>query len=152
MSRTARLLAVFTLAAAAMVAAPTSVSAHASHGRLPFACDFAPTLDGVPCSEVDRAVGEAADEFGIDHARFRRMIACESHFRPAVDSNYPYVGLTQQGSEFWRRWVPRFNYVVAVDLGDRRPYASRYHPFDNARLAAYVISLNGYDEWECKGY
>ena len=129
-----------------------SAGAHAAHGRLPMACDFGPSQHGVSCHELNRAVAEAADEFRIDHARFRRMIACESHYNHMEDSNRPYVGLTQQGSEFWSRWAPRFNAAVAVDLGAGRPYASRYHPWDNARLAAYVISLNGYSEWECKGY
>lgn len=123
--------------------------ADAGHLGIPFACDHAPTLDGVPCSEIDRAVQEAANEFGIDHRKFRFTIECESGYEP--DAGGFYKGLTQQSLEFWNRWVPRFNRDVAVDIGAGRPYGSRSHPFDNARLAAYVISRepdkDDYDEW-----
>lgn len=141
MSRLARLIVVLSLACTAVVLAPTQAQAQS----IPFACDHAPNLDGIPCSEIDRAVAEAANEFGIDHRTFRVVIECESSYEP-VTGGY-YEGLTQQSAEFFNRWFPRFNAAVNPDLGDRRPYASRTHPFDNARLAAYVIHLNGYAEW-----
>lgn len=127
-------------------------TAQAGAYGLPFACEEAPSIDGVPCSEIDRAVGEAADEFHIDHAKFRRTIKCESSYNPVTGGFYE--GLAQESQEFWDRWVPRFNRDVAVDIGAGRPYGSRTHPFDNARLAAYVIRWyinnrggDGYQEW-----
>ena len=90
-------------------------------------------------------MSEAAVEFRIDEYEFRRVIECESWFIPTAGGYYK--GLTQQSSEFFNRWLPRFNRDVEPDLGAGRPHPSREHPWDNARLAAYVISLNGYDEW-----
>lgn len=129
----------------------TAPEATASTAGIPFACHHGPTLDGIPCSEIDRAVQEAANEFRIDHRKFRVTIECESDYYP--NAGRFYKGLTQQSQEFWDRWVPRFNRDVAVDIGAGRPYGSRTHPFDNARLAAYVIrwytdaGKDPYHEW-----
>lgn len=112
-----------------------------------------------PCEEIDRAVREAAAEFGIDEGRFRRSINCESHFID-VNTNGQYLGLTQQGNGFRARQVPAFDHdpAVTVDIGQGMPNYTGpttafepFNPFHNARLAARAISISGYREWSCKG-
>lgn len=127
--------------------APTACTQHPDHQA-----EFHP----IPCGEIDRAVTEAAREFGIDEAKFRRVTACESAFRPRVVGAGLYVGLLQESSEFFRRWQLRFDHdpAVAVDLGQGMPGytgpgtgAERGNPFHNARVAAYAIAHDGYSEW-----
>lgn len=110
-----------------------------------------------PCSEIDRAVHEAAVESGIDEARFRRSISCESHFID-VAQNGQFIGLSQLGRSFVPGYVRPFDDAHAVDLGQGMPgYAGTgtgfdtRNPFHNARLAAWVISWDGYGQWSCRG-
>lgn len=113
----------------------------------------------IPCSEIDRAVHEAAVEFHINEQNFREVVQCESKFNPyARRPGSQFRGLTQQGYDFERRHVPRFdNDPKHVDLGKGMPgYRgpttgySLFNPFHNARNAARVISIWGYAEWQCK--
>ncbi len=134
---------VVSLAFVLLAATAGSADARTEH-RSTDACDYAREWRDVPCTEVNRAITEAAREFHIDEARFRRMIRCESRFHPFVGARYR--GLTQQGPGFVAAVYPRFNAAVEPDvLGN--PLA----PFDNARTAAWVISREGYSQWECKG-
>lgn len=142
------------LAAAAM---HTTAAAHSSTS--PTACGQHPDhIDrmAAPCGEIDRAVSEAADEFGVDEARLRRVFACESHFVDVI-SNGQYVGLGQHGSWFRSTYPRRFDAANAVDLAHGTPHyrgPGTYDPrapFQNARLTAWVISFDGYSQWQCKG-
>lgn len=111
------------------------------------ACDYASSFRDIPCGEVNRAITEAAQEFRIDEGRFRRMIRCESKFNPFVGTKYK--GLTQANTHpggYWSTQVPRFNAAVNPDVT-----GNVLAPFDNARVAARVISQESYRQWSCKG-
>lgn len=101
----------------------------------------------IPCGEVNRAIREAAAEFSIDETRFRRLIRCESRFNPFVGRKYK--GLVQANSYtggFWSTQVPEFNRTLRAG---QPPVLGNIHaPFDNARVGARVISLEGYGQWD----
>ncbi len=157
MQITRRVLVALVVALAAIGAA--NVAAHPSHGTFPTACSMADAHRAAmvaPCAEIDRAVHEAAAEFGIDEARLRRAIVCESHFVDVV-TNGQYIGLGQHGSWFRSTYPRQFDEHVAVDLAAGTPTYSgpgTYDPrapFQNARLTAWVVSRGGYSQWSCKG-
>jgi hypothetical protein len=112
-----------------------------------FACGQHPDHQAamtVPCSEIDRAVGEAADEFGLDHRRFRLLARCESHFKNAAGRSH--VGVYQQAAKYWRGRVNDFNrrhphYPVGLDASN---------PFWNARVSADMIARGQARHWSCR--
>lgn len=141
-----------------------SPNANASEGSL-IACEQPASTQAqygnIPCTEIDRAIHEAAIEFKINETRFRLMIRCESRFRPSVkNKESSATGLTQQTIGFRSAQVPEFDHdpYIRVDLGkgmpDYRGPTTAFqvtNPFHNARLAAFVISEEGYGQWMCKG-
>ena len=78
-----RLLAVLAILVASATSIPPS---HAARTGPLDACAREWTRTGyyrdIPCSEVNRAINEAAAWWGIDEQRFRRVIRCESSFNP----------------------------------------------------------------------
>jgi hypothetical protein len=128
-------IALATLALAAFV--PSTAAAQS--GGLS-ACDYQSTYREIPCTEVDRAVTEAAAEFRVDEARLREIVRCESRFDPFAE-NGQYKGLFQQSSSYWAGRVADFNANVDPDVPGN--YTS---PFDNARVSARMLGLGG-DHW-----
>ena len=121
------------------VAALLPSTAAAGPGGLS-ACDYRGDFRGIPCTEVDRAIREAAAEFRVDENRLRRIVRCESKFDPFADSGR-YKGLFQHDRQYWPGRVAEFNARVSPDV------PGNYHsPFDNARLSARIIGL-GQDHW-----
>ena len=112
---------------------PSSSVGAAQTGGLS-ACDYQASYDGIPCEEVDRAIAEAAAEFGVDETKMRRTARCESTFDPYA-TNGQYRGLYQQAMSYWSERVGEFNASVDPDVpGDA------YHPFDNARVSAWMMA------------
>ncbi len=108
------------------------------------ACGHASMFHDIPCSEVDRAITEAAREFRLNEGKFRRVARCESGFNP-FNSPGSYFGLMQHSKSEWSGRVRAFNQGYDPDvLGN--PHA----PFDNARVAAWMIHNDGWGPWpEC---
>ncbi len=143
-----RLLAVLAILVASATSIPPS---HAARTGPLDACAPTWTRTGyygdISCSEVNRAINEAAAWWGIDEQRFRRVIRCESAFNPFANR----YGLVQLTDGFWHREAPRFNAAAG-------PIATvRASPFHNAYVAAWVIARDavrvrdGYAQWTCKG-
>ena len=119
--------------ALALAALVPSSSAAAQTGGLS-ACDYQADYNGIPCSEVDRAITEAAAEFGIDETQMRQTAKCVSTSNPYARSGQ-YMGLFQQASSYWGERVGEFNASVDPDVtGDA------YNPFDNARVSARMMA------------
>jgi len=103
-------------------------------------CDYSASFGNIPCSEVDRAITEAAAESRVDETRLRTIVRCESRFNPFAE-NGSYKGLFQQSSTYWDGRVADFNANVDPDVPGN--YSS---PFDNARVSARMIGL-GQEHW-----
>ena len=126
------------LALVALVPASSPTAAAQSGGLS--ACDYRASYGDIPCGEVDRAITEAAAEFGVDETRMRQTVRCESTFNPYATSGQ-YKGLFQQASSYWGERVGEFNANVDPDVpGDY------YNPFDNARVSARMMA-SGTDHW-----
>ena len=132
--------AIALVTALALGALVPSTSAGAAQTGGLSACDYQASYGGIPCGEVDRAITEAAAEFAVDETRLRQIVRCESTFDPYA-TNGQYKGLFQQASSYWGGRVSEFNANVDPDVpGDA------YHPFDNARVSARMLS-SGTDHW-----
>jgi hypothetical protein len=96
----------------------------------------------IPCSEVDRAISEAAREFSIDEQKFRKKIRCETGgtFNPFIGRYFK--GLTQQHPGYWGGRVLRFNMTQEPDV-----LGNVLSPFDNARVGAWMASTDGWWHW-----
>ena len=125
-------------AALLLLALVQSSGAAATPGGLS-ACDYQPRFRDIPCSEVDRALREAAAEFAVDETALRRVVRCESKFDPYAGRRYR--GLFQHDPGAWGQRVREFNAHVAPDV--RGVITS---PFDNTRVSARMIGL-GQDHW-----
>ncbi len=97
------------------------------------ACSTAPVFHDIPCSEVDRAIREAAREFNLDENKFRRVARCESGFNP-FNSPGSYFGLMQHLKTEWAGRATAFNQGY-----DPNVLGNPHSPFDNARVAAWMI-------------
>jgi hypothetical protein len=125
--------AIALVTALALGALVPSTSAGAQTGGLS-ACDYRSSYGDIPCSEVDRAITEAAAEFGVDETAMRRTAKCESTFDPYA-RNGQYGGLYQQASSYWGDRVGDFNANVDPDVS-----GGIYNPFDNARVSARMMT------------
>jgi hypothetical protein len=135
-----RAIALTTALGVAALLPSTASTAGAAPGGLS-ACDHRRDFRGIPCTEVDRAIREAAAEFRVDETRLRRIVRCESKFDPYADSGR-YKGLFQQDSRSWAGRVAEFNANVSPDV------PGNYHnPFDNARVSARMMGLDGGSHW-----
>jgi soluble lytic murein transglycosylase-like protein len=84
---------------------------------------------------VDHAIHLAAQAFGVDHAKMRRVARCESTLNPYA-RNGQYQGLFQTGPAFWR--ATPFTAFARTD------------PYANALAAAMVAAREGWGQWpEC---
>lgn len=105
---------------------------------------FRQGFNSIMCTEVDRALNEAAVEFKVDGNRIRRMATCESGLDPFAGRKYK--GLFQQSNVYWNGRVRAFNRDNDIDVT-----GNIYSPFDNARVTAYMISKFGYGAWPSCG-
>ena len=105
------------------------------------ACDYQANYRDIPCTEVDRAITEAAAEFAVDETRLRTIVRCESTFNPYADSGH-YKGLFQQAPEYWTKRVADFNRHRDPDVGGHI-----YHPFDNSRISARMLAAGMSSHW-----
>jgi hypothetical protein len=135
--RAASLIGSLVLAAALVPAA--RVEAETSGGLR--ACDYRSDYDGVPCSEVDRAISESAAEFRMDDVKLRKIVRCESKFDPRAESGQ-YKGLFQQVAKYWPKRVDDFNAHHDPDVGDEI-----YSPFDNSRVSARMLAAGMDEHW-----
>lgn len=103
-------------------------------------CGHTDYFQDIPCSEVDRAIRESAKEFSIDEGRFRRVALCESGFNPF--NSRSYWGLFQHSKTYWPGRVRNFNTNNNPDV-----LGNPESPFDNARIAAWMIRNGGWSPW-----
>jgi hypothetical protein len=136
LAKTTAALATAALLGAALVLVPSVADAHSTSGGYS-ACDHRAQYGDIPCSEVDRAITEAAAEFGVDEGVMRRIARCESRFDPFA-SNGPYQGLYQQSTQYWDGRVADFNAHVRPGVS-----GNIHHPFDNARVSARMMTQGG---------
>lgn len=124
---------------------PTPAQAHtvaqATQPNPLSACSTSATFNDIPCSEVDRALTEAAREFRLDEAKFRRVARCESGFNP-FNSTRSYYGVFQHLKSEWAGRVRAFNQGYNPDV-----LGNPHSPFDNARIAAWMINNTGWGAW-----
>lgn len=108
------------------------------------ACGHASSFGDIPCTEVDRAITEAAKEFNLDGDKFRRVARCESGFNP-FNSSRSYYGLFQHLKTEWTGRAEAFNRGYNPNV-----LSNPHSPFDNARVAAWMIHNGGWGPWpEC---
>lgn len=88
---------------------------------------------------LDRAavVSLAAETFGPEVAEYVANIArCESSYRTAVDTNWPYVGLLQIDATLWTGTSLRL--FGSGDFTDPRV---------NMKMAAWIANTYGFSAW-----
>lgn len=101
------------------------------------ACGHAAFFQDIPCSEVDRAITEAAREFRLNETKLRKVIRCESGFNP-FNSPGSYYGLGQHLKSEWNGRVAAFNRGYDPDV-----IGNPHAPFDNARVTAWMAHNEG---------
>jgi len=137
-ARTAACLGALVLSAA-LITGGGPVEAKTSRGLR--ACDYRRDYDGIPCSEVDRAISESAAEFRVDETRLRSIVRCESSFNPRATRG-SYKGLFQQLDDYWPERVGDFNDHHDPDVGN-----NIYSPFDNSRVSARMLAAGNEEDW-----
>jgi hypothetical protein len=108
---------------------------------------FSPASRGNRAAVLERSevVDLAAEVFGADLAGYvAAIVACESSNRPAVDTNWPYVGLLQIDPALHRHRLERI-VGYALTLGQTRALLT--DPLLNLLVGADVQREQGWTAW-----
>lgn len=138
------LVAAWLVAAAAIPLLGAVLSARAEEVDPP---RYEPADRGPRPAVLERAevVDLAAEVFGPDVAEHvADIVRCESTYRPAVDTNWPYVGLMQIHPGLHRHRLER---IVGrpLTLAETRLYLT--DPLLNLLVAADVLRDQGFGAW-----
>lgn len=113
-------------------------------------CDLTEVQLGVPVVVTLQDVAfDIATEYGVDPAKFVRMIGCESEFDPtAKNSRSSARGLAQFLTGTWE-WTSTLT-------GAPHPYGDRFDPVQNMEMAAFLISVphlgGGWKHWDASAH